>query len=116
MPIVDIETVGDPPTLATQALADALGDLLGSKPGSTWVRLRGLPPDQYAENDSPNPPPATFVSVLQHTPPDGAERSSLAEAIASVVALLTGRASERVHVLFEPAAAGRIALGGELRE
>ena len=53
---------------------------------------------------------ATFVSVLQHTPPDGVERSALAVAIAATVALLTGRVREHVHVLFAPPAAGRIAL------
>ena len=116
MPIVDVETVGDAPTVAAQALADALGDVFGSKPGTTWLRLRNLPREQYAENDASSSPPATFVSVLQHTPPVGQERRIQAKEIAAVVALATGCSSERVHVLFAPAAAGRIAFGGVLRQ
>ena len=116
MPIVDIETVGEAPTIATQALADALGDLFGSKAGTTWVRLRSLPHDHYAENDSPNAPPATFVTVLHHTPPAGNERRSQAAEIAAVVAFVTERPPEHVHVLFAPAAAGRIAFAGALQE
>ena len=116
MPIVDIETVGQAPTNATQALADALGDLFGAETGTTWVRLRTLPRDHYAENDAPNAPRATFVTVLHHTPPAGEERRSQAAEIATVVAFVAGRPPEHVHVLFAPAAAGRIAFGGVLQE
>lgn len=116
MPIVDVETVGEAPTVATQALADALGDLFGSERGETWVRRRTLPRACYAENNAPNAPPATFVTVLHHTPPAGDERRGQASEIAAIVAVALECPTEHVHVVFAPAAAGRIAFGGVLRE
>ena len=47
MPILTIEVVlADDEELApgeARALADAAGEVLGSAPGTTWVRLRTLP-------------------------------------------------------------------------
>ena len=77
MPVVDIEVVVPPDVVTVaglaQALADAIGDTLGSAPGQTWVRLQLLPTGQYAENhaslgaaDFP-----AFVRLLQRQPAEG---------------------------------------------
>lgn len=71
MPIIEIEVVtaeGEAliPGLA-QKLADAAGSILGTPPGSTWVKLRALPRAQYAENGAPVPEDVrpVFVTVLK---------------------------------------------------
>jgi phenylpyruvate tautomerase PptA (4-oxalocrotonate tautomerase family) len=120
MPILDIEVVtadalGD--DLATR-LADMAGDVFGSPPASTWVRLRALPPHQYAENLCLQPEGwgAVFVTVLKAECPTGAALKREARLLAEGVARVCGRAVENVHVLYEPNAQGRIAFGGRLRE
>ncbi len=118
MPIVDVEIIGEQAPVAVQELADGLGQVFGSNPASTWVRLRWLPADCYAENAEPGAAAmgAAFVTVLQHTPPEGEARRQQARRIAAAVAKVTHRSREHVHVLFQPAAAGRVAFGGELRD
>lgn len=119
MPIVDIELVCEPadPRLGVAApLAHALGQVFGSAPGRTWVRLRSLSPGAYAENDCAPGPDAlpVFVTVLHARPP---QDDALQREIASVtqaVAKGVGVASERVHVQYAPPAAGRQAFGGTL--
>lgn len=117
MPIVDIELVGRageslPPDLA-QALADALGQALGSEPGLVWVRLRTLPQAHYAENRVTAPSPV-FVNVLLGRHPEGDELRAQMRSVAKAVADACGTPMQNVHVLLEPPAKGRIAFGGEL--
>ena len=56
MPIVDVELVADSRVTVSdvlaQSLADAIGRSLSSSPGHTWVRLRVLPRENYAENET----------------------------------------------------------------
>ena len=121
MPILDIELVqpegAAPPAAAlTQTLADAAGRVLGTAPGRTWVRLRTLPASQYAENDAavaPADAPA-FVTVLHARPPEAEARAMEVSALTQALAAALGRAPERVHVQYAPAAAGRQAFGGKL--
>ena len=121
MPILDIDLVqpaGEAPPAAalTQALADAAGRALGTPPGRTWVRLRTLPASQYAENDAavaPADAPA-FVTVLHARPPETDARALEVTALTQALATVLGRAPERVHVQYAPAAAGRQAFGGKL--
>jgi len=119
MPILDIEIVLRPgeqlvPDLARR-LALAAGTVLGSAPGETWVRLRGLPADQYAENDGGQALEVfpVFVSVLRADPaaPQTADEPAL---LAEAVAARCGRPIENTHILYEPGARGRIAFGGRL--
>lgn len=112
MPILDITIVGatDDDALA-QRLADAAGDALGTEPGRTWVRLHRLPRRDYAENGGSALEPV-FASVLLARPPD--DRAALARSLAAALARAVDRLEENVHVLFEPAAAGRVAFGGAL--
>ncbi len=123
MPIVDVEVVTSaaesaPSKGRLQTLADELGDFFHSEPGGTWVRLRSINPDQYAENktviDAATRP--TFVTVLRAELPDANQlRLDMAE-IAEMVARTLDRPRENVHVLYSPGAKGRIGFGGELVE
>jgi phenylpyruvate tautomerase PptA (4-oxalocrotonate tautomerase family) len=120
MPVVDIEIVVPPnATVAAglaQALADAVGDTLGSPPGQTWVRLQLLPREHYAENHSSldaSDLPA-FVRLLQRQPVEGLARATEAAALTCAIAQILGRPSDRVHIEYAPAAAGRVAFAGNL--
>ncbi|APV50149.1 hypothetical protein BWI17_10920 [Betaproteobacteria bacterium GR16-43] len=118
MPIVDIECVqreGESlPEGLARTLADALGEVLGSEPGRLWVRLRELPEAHYAENLSAAPRPV-FVKILFGEPPTGDLLRLQMRQVCEAVARACRCPVDRVHVLVEPAASGRIAFGGELR-
>jgi phenylpyruvate tautomerase PptA (4-oxalocrotonate tautomerase family) len=120
MPILDVEVVGDVPPMVreglAQRLADAAGEALASRPQGTWVKLRFLDPPAYAENGgAAGGVRPVFVRVLQHTPPSGEARAEEAARLTRAVARACGREPEHVHLLYEAAARGRIAFGGELR-
>jgi phenylpyruvate tautomerase PptA (4-oxalocrotonate tautomerase family) len=119
MPIVDIEVVGTTEAEAarwTQPIADALGAIFGSGHGETWVRMHVLSAGCFAENNDPAPAgrEAVFVTVLKRAIPPTAVLEMEAARIAEAVASACGRLRERVHVLYEPPAGGRIAFGGRL--
>ena len=117
MPIVDIELVtGDPETGRSQlqTLADELGNLFGSEPGGTWVKLRWMDPADYAENQADDELWPTFVNILKLQLPDEDERRREMAAVAEIVARTLHRRRENVHVLYAPPAEGRIGFGGEL--
>jgi phenylpyruvate tautomerase PptA (4-oxalocrotonate tautomerase family) len=118
MPIIDVEWVTDEPVAPDlpRALADGLGEIFGSAPGTTWVRFRTLPCEQYAENDVAVAPEPVFVHVLMSRQPAGEAAAALAEQVTRCVAGRIGAEPDRVHVLFAASGAGRIAFGGELRE
>ncbi|MCU0610838.1 MAG: hypothetical protein MUE60_03495, partial [Candidatus Eisenbacteria bacterium] len=97
MPIVDIEVVcqegTDASSVSAQALADALGQVFGSTPGSTWVRVHTLLSSSYAENEVElrgSPPPA-FVTILHAHPPMGEARTLEVLAVTNAVASCLGR-------------------------
>ena len=117
MPILDVELVGEAPrdrAALARRIADAAGGVFQTAPARTWVKLRCL--DAYAENggDLPEDVQPVFVSVLLARPPAGSERARQADALAQAVAAACARPAANVHVLYEPAAAGRIAFGGRL--
>ena len=120
MPILDIEIVLCPdealaPGLAAE-IADRSGEVFGSPPGSTWVKLRAIPCDHYAENGG-GPPGGVypvFVSVLKaRLPAPDALRAEVAR-LTAAVAEATGRPAENVHIVYLPEGAGRVAFGGEI--
>ncbi len=125
MPILDVELVlsvgevpRDDPALR---LADAAGTAPGSDPGSTWVKLHYLPRQQDGENAGVADADAiapVFVSLLMADPPavGDAQRAQVTAALTDAIANTTQRARDPVHILLEPAARGRIAFGGNLRE
>lgn len=117
MPIVDVEIVsrdGGLPQALPGQLADAIGAALGAPIGSTWVRVRVLDADRYAESGGQSGIRPVFVSILRRTLPELGARAATSRAIASAVAGLVGRPHENVHVIWEPPGAGRVAFGGEL--
>jgi len=89
--------------------------VLGSPPRGTWVAVDLIPAAHYAENGGAEPGVApVFVRVLLK---DGPPREGLAEQVAALtraVAICSGRPADNVHVFYEPAAAGRVAFGGNL--
>lgn len=118
MPIVEVEVVGQSEAefdrLSGPDLARALGRVFGSRPGTVWVKLRFLGSASYAENEiavGSFELPA-FVSVLHARLPQGEALVIEAKAITQTVASFLGRDSGRIHVRYEPAAAGRQAFGG----
>jgi enamine deaminase RidA (YjgF/YER057c/UK114 family) len=111
MPILEIAVVGAARADA-QTLADRTGRVLGSEPGRTWVRLSIIDEANYAENLTSGGVLPVFVRVLLRDPPD--DRAEVARALAVEIAQALARPLANVHVVFEPAAAGRIAFGGEL--
>jgi len=119
VPVVDVELVGpaDVTAALTRRLADRVGEALGSRLGGTWVRVRELALDHYAENggleDDVRP---VFVTVLERARPRGGELAQKVARVTAAVAEVTGRPAEHVHVLFEDGAAGRLAFGGRLVE
>ena len=122
MPILDVEVVGAIPedrrsTLA-RAIADAAEGVFRAGLQQTWVKLRELSADDYAENAG-GPPKGVrpvFVSVLKHKPPVGDALRAEMAALAMAVARACDRPAEHVHVIYEPPGAGRVAFGGRLDE
>ena len=120
MPLVDVEVIGSVAARESlaSALADALGRAFGSPAGHTWVRLRCLRAEHYAENGVPaaDTPSPVFVTITAAMPPRGSARADEARRVAQAVAQVIGRPLERVHVEYAPPAAGRMAFGGTLIE
>ncbi len=119
MPILEIEIIGDPtptPGLA-RILADAAATVLApARQGATWVRLRRLHPQDYAENgaDAAETPWPVFVRVLVAGALDEAARAAISPQLCSALAQACGRPEQHVHLIWEPPAAGRVAFGGRL--
>jgi phenylpyruvate tautomerase PptA (4-oxalocrotonate tautomerase family) len=120
MPIVDIEIVGPLPAGHTpplaQMLADAAGRVFAAPPGTTWVRVRTLAPDAYAENGAAVAPAdaPVFVNVRKRRVPEGAEFAAEVDALTRAIASVLDRPASRVHVGYEASAAGRMAFGGKV--
>lgn len=122
MPIVDVELVADPidgvAADLSQSLADAIGRALESPPGQTWVRVRVLAREHYAENEvsvemTELP---VFVTVLKRALPAKSELAGEVLALTNAIAQVLGRTASCVHVEYAPAAGGRLAFGGKLVE
>lgn len=116
MPILDVEIVGEesPQPSVTQKLADAAGVIFGTPPGQTWVRLRMLSPDYYAENGAAEEQRPVFVTVLKGQWPEHDDMKREITQLTEVFAKICERSVENVHVLYLPAGSGRIAFGGDL--
>lgn len=120
MPIVDVELVVTPGPAGAggraRVLADALGRIFGTSPGRTWVKVRQLAAEAYAENETERAPGElpVFVTVLHARPPEGPARDAEALAVTDAVAAWCGRPPGQVHVQYAPPAVGRQAFGGTL--
>ncbi len=122
MPIVDVELVAGPDEMPAvglaQSLADAVGRSLDSPPGQTWVRLRVLARECYAENGSSLDDAAlpVFVTVLKRQPAATVELAGEIAALTNTIAQWVGRPMTCVHIEYETAAIGRVSFGGRLVE
>lgn len=120
MPIVDIEFVRNAKDAAALPaagmLAAAMGRVFGTPASRTWVRIRTLDDTAYAENDAPvaEQDLPVFVTILHAHPPVGAALVAELAQVTKAVADCCSCASDRVHVQYAPAAAGRQAFGGKL--
>jgi phenylpyruvate tautomerase PptA (4-oxalocrotonate tautomerase family) len=115
MPIVAIEIVGgtDEADRGTaESLAQRLADALGAAPGAVWVKVEHVPASGYAENGPSPCPLPVFVRVLSRVD-DETLLAQRAQRIAVAVATVVDRPPERVHVIFEPDARGRVFFGGQ---
>ena len=120
MPIVTVEVVsGANDAMAhniAQSLADAIGRALVSPPGQTWVRVRSLARDQYAENeallDAAQLP--VFVTILKQRSPQRPELEGEVTELTRAIAQIIGRPATCVHIEYAPAGAGRLSFGGIL--
>lgn len=116
MPILDIEIVQKAdeklnPYLA-QEIDDAAAEVFKRGPGCTWVKVRVV--DQYAENNSDEPPHPVLVSILHsQIPEEGRLREEITE-LTQIIAEICQRPPENVHLIYLPPGQGRVAFGGRL--
>jgi phenylpyruvate tautomerase PptA (4-oxalocrotonate tautomerase family) len=120
MPILDIEIILRPgETLGRDlaaALAEQAAEIFGSAPGATWVKLKAIPADHYAENGG-GPPEGVypvFVSILKAKLPAAADMPAEVARLTAAIAHHCARPPENVHLFYLPPAAGRTAFGGNL--
>ena len=120
MPVVEVQVIcqseAEFAKVTARPIADALGRAFGSAPGHAWVKLQYLTSQQYAENETVAQASElpVFVSVLHAHLPQDEVLAAEAKAITLAVAQCIGRAPDRVHVQYAPAAAGRQAFGGTI--
>lgn len=120
MPIVDVEIVTRPDEQIGENLASRVADtvarVLGVPQGRTWVKMRSIPPKNYAE-DGAGPPEGVypvFVSILLADLPPQEEMKGQSTRLTAAVAAACSRPPENVHLLYQPPARGRTAFGGRL--
>ena len=118
MPILEIEIVLRPdetlPSRLAADLAEAAGQVFNSAPGETWVKLRSLPAEHYAENGSPAGMAPVFVSILKARRSNADATRIEVSRLTTLVARLCARPPENVHIFYLPEALGRVAFGGHL--
>jgi phenylpyruvate tautomerase PptA (4-oxalocrotonate tautomerase family) len=110
MAIVTVEVVaGANDAMArdvAQSLADVIGRTLKSPPGQTWVRIRSIARDQYAENeaalDAAQLP--VFVTILKRQFTQPTELEAEVTALTGAVAQVIGRPAACVHIEYDHAA------------
>jgi phenylpyruvate tautomerase PptA (4-oxalocrotonate tautomerase family) len=117
VPILDVEIVkGEESQLDStlaQKLAEAAGVALGLGSARVWIKLRAISRENYAENGVALEELPVFVSILmkQHKLID---LSTVALDLANAFGKVLNRPTEKIHILFQPECAGRIAFGGKL--
>lgn len=120
MPIVNVEVVVGPgeflaPDLAAR-LADRAGSIFQSPAGGTWVTVRALSLQHYAESGG-GPESGVrpvFVTVLKAERGSNEALAAEAKALTTAVAEACGRPAENVHVVYQPDGVGRVAFGGRM--
>ena len=114
MPILDVELLGAREEGVAKRIADAAGEVFGTPPGRTWVRVRFLAREDYAENgaDLPGNVRPVLVTVLKARLP--ADLETEVRALTAAIAQATGRPVENVHLFYDPPGEGRVSFGGKL--
>ncbi len=120
MPLLDVEIVirsgkSLSSQLATE-LANRAGEIFGSSPGTTWVKVRAIAQENYAENEG-GPPEGVypvFVSVLKAKLPSPDAMHTEVAKLTEVIAQVCGLPEESVHIIYLPEGAGRVAFGGQI--
>ena len=119
MPIVDIEIVLKPnetlrDDLASE-LAEALGEIFDSPPGTTWVKMHPLSEVRYAENgETQKSLFPIFVKIIKSKMAGADEIQDEVKRVTSELARICERPPENVHIILEPIGSGRVAFGGKL--
>ena len=120
MPILEVEIVMRPGEWMRDNLAAEIAEraaaVFRAPAGRTWVRLRTLAPEGYAE-DAGGPPPdvyPVFLSVLKAEMPPADELATEIADLTRAIAVACDRPPQNVHIHYEPAARGRMAFGGRL--
>jgi phenylpyruvate tautomerase PptA (4-oxalocrotonate tautomerase family) len=119
MPILDVELVlapGETPVsdLAGR-LADAAGEVLGTEARRTWVKLRFIEANLYAENGgAAEGMYPVFVTVHKARVPAPDELRDEVGRLTRALAGVCDRPPEHVHVLYQHEGNGRVAFGGTL--
>src|SRR6266850_1378068 len=97
MPLVEVAIVLRPQeslraTLARE-LADRIGEVLRSSPGNTWVTIRAISAEQYAENqtESTTDVRPVFVTILRSKLPTAEALQREVSALTPAVARMCGR-------------------------
>ncbi|HEX5839525.1 MAG TPA: hypothetical protein VFY26_16940 [Anaerolineales bacterium] len=119
MPILSVEIVTRPGESLRLGLARELayrtGEIFGSEPGGTWVKVHLLTRDGYAENDGTTEESfPVFVSVLKAKLPVPEDLQEEVARLTDAVAQVCDRPRENVHIIYQPEGAGRVAFGGRL--
>lgn len=119
MPILNIEIVVRPdenlsPDLATE-LARLTGEIFGSTPGGTWVKVHLIARQHYAENSGlPQDSYPVFVSVLKAKLPPPHTLQAEVTQLTATIAQVCGRPIENIHIIYLPEGVGRVAFGGQI--
>ena len=121
MPILDIEIVLNPQEgieeNLSQRLADAAGNIFGSAPAETWVKIWLVDAANYAENYviAGNECYPVFINVLKAKLKTGQELKEEVKNLTKIVAEICKRPVDNVHIIYQPAGLGRVAFGGKIR-
>jgi len=120
MPILDIEIVlrpneSLPPKLA-EIIAEGVAAIFQSPPGGTWVKLRTIPADYYAENGAgqDDPPFPVFAKILKADTLQSDMMQAEITLLTDCLASACNRPKENVHIIYLRLAKGRISFGGNL--
>ena len=120
MPILDVEIVLSPgesmPPDFAKRLADCSCEVFDTTPCTTWVKVRSVPAECFAENGGGPLAGAypIFVSVLMVDMPPRKSLVPVVNRLKLLVSGVTGRPVCHIHVFFLPEGAGRVFMGGRL--
>lgn len=118
MPILDIEIVGEPKGKSRENLArkiaDAAGKVMGTGRAETWVKIKVVPADDYAENEETEKCSPVFVSILRRDEKTTKEIEKEAGILTNAIAKSCNRPACNAHLCYEAPAVGRQTFGGRL--